>query len=509
MRRTRLALIVNLIWLTALAAAGVALWVIGPQLVRVAAATLILASAFALNLLIAAQIERNVQRKVAELGRAVGAAGPKDLRDGVSIEAIIANLAGRLERAHQFKAAFVGLSQPALVASTEGEILGASRGLAAIEPRAVEGANIDIVFGPGYFAGGIAEESLVRLGDIRYAAHRRAAGHGRVVLEMVPAGTYIGDDDLDAFATAMAGGHTGFRFDPKALQSSPGLRQLADGLEALDLGVSALARLSDGEPLTAQMRSANSGIAPQVRDLADLLAALTEERDEHAEARSALEAKCEAVLNAIDKYRISVAEMAEAAYGAQTGLAVAGQSIERGRERTRTARALGKQAKGIVGEATTVAKRANMAAGSVEGATAEIDRLVAAIEDVSFRTNLLALNAAVEAARAGEKGAGFAVVADEVRTLAQVTQKTAREIRGLVGTSRNQSELSMVEADNLKNILAGLTVHLENLSNETDMISGALDEGSGAISRLDTHVTSVGDAASRALKLPARRQQGR
>ena len=150
-----------------------------------------------------------------------------------------------------------------------------------------------------------------------------------------------------------------------------------------------------------------------------------------------------------------------------------------------------------------------MAAGSVEGATAEIDRLVAAIEDVSFRTNLLALNAAVEAARAGEKGAGFAVVADEVRTLAQVTQKTAREIRGLVGTSRNQSELSMVEADNLKNILAGLTVHLENLSNETDMISGALDEGSGAISRLDTHVTSVGDAASRALKLPARRQQGR
>ena len=52
--------------------------------------------------------------------------------------------------------------------------------------------------------------------------------------------------------------------------------------------------------------------------------------------------------------------------------------------------------------------------------------MVAAIEDVSFRTNLLALNAAVEAARAGEKGAGFAVVADEVRMLAQSTQKTAQ-----------------------------------------------------------------------------------
>ena len=39
------------------------------------------------------------------------------------------------------------------------------------------------------------------------------------------------------------------------------------------------------------------------------------------------------------------------------------------------------------------------------------------------------------------------------------------------------------------------------------MIAGALDEGSGAISRLDTHVTSLEDEAARALTLPARRQQ--
>jgi len=92
--------------------------------------------------------------------------------------------------------------------------------------------------------------------------------------------------------------------------------------------------------------------------------------------------------------------------------------------------------------------------------------------------------------------------------LAQSTQKTAREIRTLVGTSRTQSGTGVAETEALQNILSGLAGHLENLSNETDMIAGALDEGSGAISRLDTHVTSLEDEAARALTLPARRQRG-
>lgn len=132
--------------------------------------------------------------------------------------------------------------------------------------------------------------------------------------------------------------------------------------------------------------------------------------------------------------------------------------------------------------------------------------MVGAIEDVSFRTNLLALNAAVEAARAGEKGAGFAVVAGEVRTLAQATQQAVREIRTIIAKSRTQAGDSVTETDSLKNILAGLGSHLENLSKETDMIAGALDEGSGAIARLDGSVSAVGTEAARALQLPARRK---
>ena len=506
MRRTRVALIVDLVWLAALAAGGASIWLFGLGWLSLSLAALLAVAAICASLLFAAEAERTVQRKLAQLGHAVGAAGGRDLRDGVSVEAIVANLAGRLDRAMQFKAAFSGMSQLALVAAADGEIVGVSRGLAALEPRAVEGAKLDLLFGTGYRAGGIAEEELVNLAGTRHTARHRPAGAGRTVIEFIPAGAYIADDDLDAFASALAGGQTGFRFDAKAVQNSVALRTLSESLESLDLGVSALGRVVAGEALSPAMRRANSGIAPQVRDLSDLIQALTDERDEHLEVREALEHKCEAVLNAIDKYRLVVTTMAETAEGIRTGITVAGSAVQRGRDHTKMARALERQVRDIVGEAAVVAERSNKAAGGVDSTTAEIDKLVAAIEDVSFRTNLLALNAAVEAARAGEKGAGFAVVADEVRQLAQSTQKTARDIRSLVGTSRTQAGAGVAEAETLKNILGGLGGHLENLSNETDMIAGALDEGSGAISRLDTHVTSLEDEASRALTLPARRQ---
>jgi methyl-accepting chemotaxis protein len=150
---------------------------------------------------------------------------------------------------------------------------------------------------------------------------------------------------------------------------------------------------------------------------------------------------------------------------------------------------------GLAGTAGEAARRSRLAAGEVETLTAEIDRLVSSIEDVSFRTNLLALNAAVEAARAGESGAGFAVVADEVRMLAQLSNRSARDIRTLVGKGREQSGQNLGEAEGLQKMLAELDEHLRNLSNETDTIAATLDEGTGALARLEGQVAAVNEAA--------------
>lgn len=87
---------------------------------------------------------------------------------------------------------------------------------------------------------------------------------------------------------------------------------------------------------------------------------------------------------------------------------------------------------------TNVTLAAQRQAGSVEliaeleKQAANIGDIVKAVGRIADQTNLLALNAAIEAARAGKHGKGFAVVADEVRTLAETSEKSAKQIADLV-----------------------------------------------------------------------------
>ena len=103
-----------------------------------------------------------------------------------------------------------------------------------------------------------------------------------------------------------------------------------------------------------------------------------------------------------------------------------------------------RKAKLSVGETGDLMREANNhmhsltdAMNRIDRSSEEITKIIKAIEDIAFQTNILALNASVEAARAGEAGKGFAVVADEVRNLASKSQESVKNTSALIGESRD------------------------------------------------------------------------
>ncbi len=112
----------------------------------------------------------------------------------------------------------------------------------------------------------------------------------------------------------------------------------------------------------------------------------------------------------------------------------------------------------------------------LEQQAANIGDIVKAVARIADQTNLLALNAAIEAARAGQHGKGFAVVADEVRTLAETSEKSARDIQDLVG--QIQTEVKTI-ADGINGAAEAARIEVEKGKVVTTQLAKARTEMGG------------------------------
>ncbi len=102
----------------------------------------------------------------------------------------------------------------------------------------------------------------------------------------------------------------------------------------------------------------------------------------------------------------------------------------------------------------------------LERQAANIGDIVKAVARIADQTNLLALNAAIEAARAGKHGKGFAVVADEVRTLAESSEKSAKQIQELIGQIQGE----------VKTIATGINGAADLVRSEVEKSGTILDQ---------------------------------
>ena len=158
---------------------------------------------------------------------------------------------------------------------------------------------------------------------------------------------------------------------------------------------------------------------------------------------------------------------------------------------TNRANELGSSARAAAEKGGACVQSAVLAMEEIRRSSGEISKILSAINELAFQSNLLAVNASIEAAHAGDSGRSFAVVALEIRHLAQRSTESAREIERLIATSLDRVDKGAELVNRSGEAITEIIDAVKNVSRIINEIATASNQQSQGVEHVSSAMNKV------------------
>ncbi len=164
------------------------------------------------------------------------------------------------------------------------------------------------------------------------------------------------------------------------------------------------------------------------------------------------------------------------------------ENVNKTAESARSASEISLDCSNIMQQQTVEMENLITAMDVVEKKSGDIAKVIKAIEDIAFQTNILALNASIEAARAGAAGKGFAVVATEVGNLAAKSAASANSTKAIIDSTLKAVAKSIEIAHEAASAINSVTEKskqaaelVKEIADDATAQAGDLEQATGGI----------------------------